>query len=173
MVKLNISLIAMVLLIGCTSKKEKDLMQVYTEKANYHKKLQKTEKIQLYNKNGVTQVMLTATYLFTQSFKKKDTRDEVFIVGLHLEDESYNTFNTAKYKLTLNGKTPKEVKLLGLNDERLKDISFVTEAGSYYLVTFPHEERKDFKLLFESKSYGKGELHFAKRAKYVVTKEAF
>ncbi len=172
MVKLSISLIAMVLLLGCTSKKEKDLMHVYSEKSNYHKHLQKTEKIQLY-KNGITQVMLTATYLFRQDFKKKDTRDEVFIVGLHLEDESYETFNTAKYNLTLNGKTPKEVKMLGLNDERLKDIPFVTESGSYYLVTFPHEESKDFMLLFESESYGKGELHFAKKAKYVLSKEAF
>ncbi|MCW8822242.1 MAG: hypothetical protein OQK45_08420 [Sulfurovum sp.] len=172
MVKLSISLITIVLLLGCTSKKEKDLMQVYNEKSNYHKQLQKTEKTQLY-KNGVTQVMLTATYLFTQNFKKKDARDEVFIVGLHLEDESYKTFNTAEYNLTLNGNMPKEVKILSLNDERLKDIPFVTESGNYYFITFPHVKSKDFMLLFESESYGKGELHFSKRAKYVLSKEAF
>lgn len=172
MVKLSILLIAIVLLIGCTSKKHEDLMKAYNEKINYHKQLQKTEKTQLYQDHE-TKVMLTATYLYTQNFEKNDTRDEVFIVGLHLNNESYKNLNSSEYKLTLNGQVPKEIEILHLNDERLKDLSFVTDWASYYLVTFPHESSKKITLVFESKLYGKGILNFAKVAKYVLNKEVF
>jgi hypothetical protein len=117
--------------------------------------------------------MLTATYLYTPNFDNNDTRDEVFIVGLSMEGKASGSLNSEGNTLTLNGKTAKEIKALSLNDERLKDVSFVTPWSSYYLVTFPHESNKKITLLFESKHYGKGELHFAKVAKYVLTKEAF
>jgi hypothetical protein len=172
MVRSSISLIAIALLLGCTSKQETDLMQGYSEKVNYHKQLQKTEKTQLYQDN-VTKAMLIATYLYTPNFENNDTRDEVFIVGLYLEDKASGKINGEGNTLTLNGKTAKEIKALRLDDERLKDLSFVTPWSSYYLVTFPHESNKKITLVFESKPYGKGELQFAKVAKYVLTKEAF
>lgn len=172
MVKFTITFIAIVLLLGCTSKQESDLMQAYDEKITYHKRLQKTEKIQLYDGN-VTKAMLTATYLYTQNFEKKDTRDEVFIVGIHLEDEELDGIEEGDYSLTLNGQKAKEAVMLDLNDERLKENSFVIEWGSYYLVTFPHVESKNFTLVFKSAAYGEGVLHFAKVAKYVLSKEVF
>lgn len=172
MVKFTITFIAIVLLLGCTSKQESDLMQAYDEKIAYHKRLQKTEKIQLYDGNA-TKAMLTATYLYTQNFEKKDTRDEVFIVGIHLEDEELDGIKEGDYSLTLNGQKAKEAVMLDLNDERLKENSFVIEWGSYYLVTFPHVESKNFTLVFKSAAYGEGMLHFAKVAKYVLSKEAF
>lgn len=172
MVKFTITFIAIVLLLGCTSKQESDLMQAYDEKITYHKRLQKTEKIQLYDGN-VTKAMLTATYLYTQNFEKKDTRDEVFIVGIHLEDQELGGIEEGDYSLTLNGQKAKEAVMLDLNDERLKENSFVIEWGSYYLVTFPHVESKNFTLVFKSAAYGEGVLHFAKVAKYVLSKEVF
>ncbi len=171
-VRSSISFIAIALLLGCTSKQETDLMQAYNEKANYHKQLQKTEKTQLYQDN-VTKAMLTATYLYMPNFENNDTRDEVFIVGLYLEDKASGKINGKGNSLTLNGKTPKEIKELSLDDERLKDLSFVTSWSRYYLVTFPHEANKKITLVFESNLYGKGELNFAKVAKYVLNKEAF
>lgn len=147
-------------------------MQAYGEKANYHKQLQKTEKTQFY-KDNVTKVMLTATYLYTQNFEKNDTRDEMFIVGFYSEDKISEKLDSKGNTLTLNGKSAKEIQLLSINDERLKDLSFVTPWNSYYLVIFPHEEDKNITLVFESELYGKGELHFAKVAKYVLNKEAF
>lgn len=172
MVKFTITFIAIVLLLGCTSKQESDLMQAYDEKIAYHKRLQKTEKLQLYDGNA-TKAMITATYLYTQNFEKKDTRDEVFIVGIHLEDEELDGIEEGDYSLTLNGQKAKEAVMLDLNDERLKENSFVIEWGSYYLVTFPHVESKNFTLVFKSAAYGEGMLHFAKVAKYVLSKEAF
>ena len=172
MVRSSLLFIAIVLLHGCTSKQETDLMKGYSEKMTYHKQLQKTEKTQLYE-NNVTKVMLTATYLYTPNFENNDTRDEVFIVGLTMEDQAPGALNSEENTLTLNGKTAKEIKTLSLEDERLNTLSFVTPWSSYYLVTFPHESNKKITLRFESKRYGKGELHFAKVAKYVLTKEAF
>lgn len=167
-----IAFIAIVLLLGCTSKQESDLIHAYDVKAAYHKQLQKTEKLQLYN-GGTTKAMIAATYLYTQNFKKKDTRDEVFIVGIHLEDEAAKGLVDIGESLTLNGIKAKKTVPLDLKDERLKEISFVTPWSSYYLVTFPHIESKSLTLVFKSKRYGEGMLHFAKVAKYVLVKEIF
>ena len=164
--------IAIALLFGCTSKKEQDLMQAYDKKIQYHKYLQKTEKTQLYEDN-VTKAMMTATYLYTPNYEKNDTRDEVFIVGIHLEEEASEYPASQEYNLTLNNKSVKEVKGLALDDERLKDVSFVSEWGSYYLVTFPHVSSKKLTLVLDSELYGMGVLHFAKVAKYVLTKKSF
>ncbi len=169
MLRFMIVLSGIVLLLGCTSKEEKALMESYKNKINYHKQLQKTEKIQLYE-NNVTKVMMTATYLYTQTLDKNDTRDEAFIVGIHLENEVSEALN---YSLLLNGTEAKEVQELSTDDTRLKELSFISEWGEYYLVTFPHVKSKKITLVFESDRYGKGELHFAKVAKYILNKQAF
>ncbi len=168
---------AIVLFAGCSSKEQDLLMQAYDKEKNYHMKLQKTEKTQLYE-GQVTKAMLTATYLFEQSADKNDTRDEVFIVGIYAEeneDDSFdeNSFEEDEYTLVLNGKPPKSVKKLKVSDPLLKNISFVSEWSQFYLVTFPHTSSKSFKLIFESYFYGKGELNFSKVAKFVLTKKTF
>jgi len=85
--KSGLVVIGAVFLIGCTTKKEDALMQSYQQKVDYHKQLQKTEKIQLFE-NNATKAVLTATYLYAPNFEKYDRRDEQFIVGVHLEDET-------------------------------------------------------------------------------------
>ena len=92
MFRLAMAFTGIVLLLGCTSKEETALMESYTKKINYHKQLQKTEKTQLYE-NNVTKVMMTATYLYTPTEDKNDTRDEAFIVGVHLENEALEEFS--------------------------------------------------------------------------------
>jgi len=238
--KLGILLIAIGFFVGCTTSKEDALIQSYQEKVNYHKQLQKTEKIQLFE-NNVTKAVLTATYLYTPNFEKFDQRDEQFIVGVHLEDEtvidmqniieifairdiddikkmrdkqkeeskvvpnslyddmmslvdnsnSNDTLKTTnnkqknkttnkknknkvkKYGLILQGKNAIQIKALSKNDKRLKDIAYVTDWGSYYLVTFEHTNSKRFSLVFNSEQYGKGKFSFAKVAKYIYTKKGF
>ncbi|RLA69948.1 MAG: hypothetical protein DRG09_04530 [Epsilonproteobacteria bacterium] len=169
MFKLTVAVTGIVLLLGCTSKEERSLMDSYTKNINYHKQLQKTEKTQLYE-NNVTKVMMTATYLYTPTEDKNDTRDETFIVGIHLENEASEELN---YGLLLNGTKAKEVEELSTDDARLKELSFISEWGEYYLVTFPHVKSKKVTLVFESDRYGKGKLYFAKVAKYILTKQAF
>jgi hypothetical protein len=162
------------LFAGCSSKEEKALLQVYNKEKVYHKKLLQTEKIQLYDSNE-TKVLLTATYIFEQSDVKKedDRRDEVFIVGFYIEDETVRDLLAEDFNLTLNGTLPKSVKVLKRSDKRLKKIPLVTEWGDYFEVVFPHTQSTKFDLVFSSEMYGKKKLHFAKKAKYVFTKEAF
>jgi hypothetical protein len=162
------------LFAGCSSKEEKALLQVYNKEKVYHKKLLQTEKIQLYDSNE-TKVLLTATYIFEQSDVKKedDRRDEVFIVGFYMEDETVRDLLAEDFNLTLNGTLPKSVKVLKRSDKCLKEIPFVTEWGDYFEVVFPHIKSTKFDLVFSSEMYGKKKLHFAKKAKYVFTKEAF
>ena len=177
MIKMMLLLLTFALFTGCSSKEQESLMQSYNKDKNYHMKLQKTEKTQLYDAQ-LTKAMLTATYLFEQSADTNDTRDEVFIVGIYAEENendsfNVNSFDEDEYTLVLNGKSPKNVKQLNASDPMLKDISFVSDWSQFYLVTFPHTSSKSFKLVFESYFYGKGELHFAKVAKFVLTKQAF
>ncbi|MEA2047303.1 MAG: hypothetical protein U9O64_02530 [Campylobacterota bacterium] len=169
MLRCMIVLTGIAVLLGCTSKEEIELMKAYKEKIKYHKALQKTEKIQLYE-NNMTKVMVTATYLYHLVPDKNDTRDESFVVGIHLEDD---VSDDSGYKLLLNGKEAKEIEALKRDDVRLKELSFISKWGEYYLFTFPHIGTKKIRLLFESERYGKAELHFAKVAKYSLTKEAF
>lgn len=166
-----LTITAVALLIGCSSKDEKQFTQVYEKNKAYHTELQKTEKAQLYD-GEVTKALLTATYLYTQTEDLNDTRDEKFIVGLYIEDEE-GSFESGDYNLTLSGKEPKNVERLSMDDSRLKDISFKSDWSEFFLFTFPHISSKKMTLLFQSDLYGKGELHFSKVAKYVFTKQAF
>ena len=67
----------------------------------------------------------------------------------------------------------KDIQELSKNDERLKDIAYVTDWGSYYLVTFEHTKSKRFSLVFKSEKYGNGTFSFAKVAKYIYTNICF
>ena len=88
-------------------------------------------------------------------------------------------FDLEEHKIPISQSiiTDKSIKTiieeLNKNDERLKDIAYVTDWGSYYLVTFEHTQSKRFSLVFESEKYGKGTFSFAKVAKYIYTKKGF
>lgn len=167
-----LTLSMMVFLAGCTSKEEKTLMKAYETKKSYHQQLQKTEKIQLYEGEN-TKALLTATYLNAHNIDKESKPDEVFVVGIYIEEREEESFDPEGYSLTLNGTAPKSVERLAADDPLLKHISFVSEWNSFYRITFPHTASKSFTLIFKSDNYGKGDLHFAKVAKYVLTKEIF
>ena len=186
---------AVVLLGGCTSPERVKLLQTYEKEKTYHKRLIKTEKVQLYEGN-LTKVTLTATYLnrntrakegekdsfinymnpfeiFEDREKRTPKEDERFIVGIYVDDEGMENEPLYDFKLTLNNTEPKSVQPLSHNDPRLKEISFVAEWSQFFLVTFPHINSDRLTMKFVSDQYGKGFLHFAKKAKYVYTRKAF
>jgi len=180
MLRLFLGLIVIALFVGCSSKKEQALLNSYKENIKYHKYLQQTEKAELSDANSSVAI-LTATYMYTPNFDKKDRRKEVFIVGVQFEEPEISTLifdkksisdDVNEYTLTLNGKKATKVVRLNKNDKRLKGISFITDWGKYYEVTFPHTGKR-FSLVFENKMYGKGRLNFAKVAKFVYTKKGF
>ena len=160
-----------VLMVACSSKEEQDFLKIYEKNLSYHNQLLKTEKVKLSDGN-YSKALLTATYLYTKSEESNDTRDEKFVVGLYLDDEE-GSFESGDYNLTLNGKGPKSFKTLRAGDPLLKTISFDSEWTTFYLFTFPHSAAKKFRLVFAHETYGKGELHFAKAAKYTFTKTPF
>jgi len=160
------------LFAGCSSKEEQALMAKCRQNRVYYKKLFQTEKIQLC-RGGETKLLLTATYRYRRmdlSFEE-DQREEVFIVGIYREDDTGTESASEDFTLTLNGREPIRIKRLDSTDKRLKDMPFVTEWGSYFEVNFPHSAEKKFDLVFKSTLYGEGKLHFAKKAKYLFSKE--
>jgi hypothetical protein len=159
------------LLAGCTTKEQSKLLEHYEAKKNYHKQLLKTEKVQLYDGN-LTKVMLTATYLNAQTPSNENNESERFIVGLYVDDDLQEQ-EAFDFNLTLNGHAPTSIVPLKKRDPRLEEISFVADWSQFFLITFPHTDATRFDLLFESEQYGKGVLHFAKKAKYTFTKKAF
>ena len=201
--------LALVLLVGCSSKGQEEFLRKYEKRKNHYSHLQKTEKVQLYKEDrnctkeinctkdekdiGTTKVLLTATYLYTPTLNTDDKRDEVFVVGMYAEDSEIQQFNKEGFSLTLEGKKEKKNKrnkrkkkekkskfmkpisitLLNKNSPYLKNISFVTDWNKFYLVHFPHSNKKQFKLKFKSAKYGEGTLRFAKAAKYTFSKKAF
>jgi hypothetical protein len=186
---------AIALLGGCVSKEEQRLINTFEKQKNYHKRLIKTEKIQLYEDN-FTKVILTATYLnrnsrakegeedsflnyinpfeiFEDRAKRIPQTDEKFIVGIYIDDELEENNDLYDFNLTLNGKEPKMIRPLDKNDPRLKDISFVSDWSQFFYVVFPYVKTERFNLVFHSEKYGKGILNFAKKAKFIYTKKAF
>ena len=160
------------LLAGCSTKEYAKLEQSYEKEKVYHAKLIKTEKAQMYE-NGLTKVLLTATYLNEQNASKNAAQeDERFIVGLYV-DESVDNAQLNDFNLTLDNTPPKEIVPLKENDQRLKLLSFKAPWNRFFLVTFPYTPKKRFKLIFESDVYGRKELDFAKKAKYTFTHTAF
>lgn len=167
MLKSVMGILVCVLLQGCTSKDENNLLAIYNQDKHYNKQLQKTENMQL-KSDGITMAMLTATYLYDPEDK---TADEHFIVGMYAEESETQDFTKEGYSLHLddsagNMKKPKVIKPLANDSAYLKNISFVTSWNRFYLVSFGHTDKKSFNLVFKSSHYGSGTLHFAKVAKY-------
>ena len=158
---------AIALLVGCSSKKEEQLLKQYNKNAYYHAALQKTEKLQLY-KNNITKAVLTATYMQKKHYNKYDRSSEKFIIGLDVENEIDIKLDSSDYLLLLNGHKAIKLQKLDNYDSRLNGLSFVSSWGSYYLVVFPHVKGKKMRLHFQSKQYGKGTLIFAKVSKYLL-----
>lgn len=196
-IKLLTLAITIILFLGCSSKKEQDLLNSYKNKVEYHKNLQQTESAEL--KIGEDRgAMITATYMFKPCLDKNDTRNEVFIVAIEFEDE-YSRMNFQKksvsassvslvdtnnteqnttkifeeYILTLQGKKALKVERINFKDKRLKNLSFITEWGHYYQVTYKNTKSKRFTLKFANHKYGNTYLKFSKVAKFVYSKKGF
>ena len=179
--RLFLGFIIVALFVGCSSKEEQALLKSYAENMSYHKRLQQTEKVELTDSNASVVAIVTATYMYTPNFDKNDTRNERFIVGVNFEEPDFNsikftntdTTDSSVYSLSMQGKDALKVKKLSLNDKKLEGISFVTQWGDYYEVTYPHINNKRLFLELKNSSYGNARLNFAKVAKFVYTKKGF
>ncbi|MCB4753885.1 MAG: hypothetical protein LGB01_06700 [Sulfurovum sp.] len=157
--------------LGCSSKGQSELFATYQKKKTYHKYLLKTEKIQLHDEN-LTRASLIATYLYDSKNMQHNQEDECFIVGLYIDDDSSKR-GIHHFNFTLNGVRPKKIKPIDSSDSRLKELSFVSNWRSYFIVTFPHDMKQRLKLVFKSNLYGEGALYFTKKFKYTFTQKVF
>ena len=128
MYKLFIMITTLVFFVACSSKEQKALMETYDKEKNYHMQLQKTEKTQLYD-GQVTKAMLTVTYLFEQSVDKNDTRDEVFIVGIYIEEDEYDTFDEVSFEEDDYTLVLKDTRTKKSKTKKDKDIKGKTKKG--------------------------------------------
>jgi len=178
--------LAMIVLIisGCSSTKEQNLLKSYSKNIEYHKNLQQTQSATL--RLGEESVAsITATYMFRPTAEKNDTREEEFIVSVNFEDKNASmNFNqnamfpskdtgVESYTLTINTLKAIKVEALCYKDKRLKNHSFITPWSQYYKVTFPHIPSKMFNIKFANQKYGSIFLNFSKIAKFVYTKKGF
>ncbi len=172
-------------------------MQSFENYKRHHGSLLDTEKAQLYNEDNTTKLFITATYLdrhriaekqktrkatdpitrlfsiFKPEFPQDKKENERFIVGIQLDTEMYDDFDSGSVTLTLNGKKALKIVPLSSDDARLKHIAFVSDWGNYFMVIFPPIKSEKLTLKFESDLYGTATLRFAKRARYVYTGKAF
>jgi hypothetical protein len=188
---------AVLVLFGCASVEEKELMRHYQKEKRYHKALLKTEAVTFKNQDGTAALSVTATYLekpsdtskgslspeeenaiasFFGLFKPKDVQKEKkiperFIIGLHSEEYDTDGLVSGEVAFELNGKKPLRITPISPHDKRLKTLSFITDWGTYYLVVFPHaSERMHLDVTFNGETK---KMYFTKRAKFVYTKRAF
>ena len=179
--KLVLGLGVVALIVGCSSKEEQNLMKNFRANMSYHKQLQQTEKAELRDVNGSIIALLTATYLYTPTASKNDTRDEKLIIGVEFEEPDTDSIwfkkiednSTHLYSLRLEGKDALHAKKLSPSSKKLKDIPFVTQWGKYFEVTYPHTNKKRLSLEFKNKEEKSVQLHFSKVARFVYSKKAF
>lgn len=115
MIKLGLVFISIILLMGCTSKDNQAFMAKYEKKQNYYKFLQKTEKVQFIEGN-VTQLLVTATYMNTPTIEIDDKAEEIFLIGLHTENNNIAFLESDR--LTIELKDVKNKKELRAEKEK-------------------------------------------------------
>ena len=152
-------------LIGCSSKVEKDFMKEWNSNLASYQNLQKTQKLQFYEEN-LTKMMMSVTYL--ESINEEKNNNEKFIINILTEEETPFDGLNLKYYFSLNGKKAIRSKKIDKEEIILKNISFLTPWGSYYLIEFQGTTSKKLLLSFNAKRYGKGTMYFAKVAKYIL-----
>ena len=180
MVKKILLLISLILVSGCSVKKDKcglredsNFAQLFTKDEIYDKSLTNTHKAQLMA-SFETKALLTATYLnpvFAQRnckkrFKNQMKDGEYFFVGIFITNtDKESKFNEKGYRLTLNGKLPTDIKLLEKDDPLRYEMPMMNNWSTYYKVKFPAMKIKELTLIFENGRFGKDILKYSKEEK--------
>ncbi len=153
-------ILLILLLSGCSFKKEKVLLEEFAKEKAYHQRLIKTEKIQFYDHN-TTALLLTATYL------GETAGGEAFAMGIYGEGDDVPELGKDGLWVRLNGKNPLRIEALSGDD--LHNLPFAVKWMRYYRLTFPHSESKKLKMEIGLLHLGKkGSIIFGKMPKYML-----
>jgi hypothetical protein len=180
MVKKTLLFISLILLLGCSVKKDKcglredsNFAQLFTKDEIYDKSLTNTHKAQLMA-SFETKALLTATYLnpvfaerhCKKRFKNKMRDGEYFFIGIFITNtDKESKFNEKGYRLTLNGELPIDIKLLEKDDPLRYEMPMMNNWSTYYKVKFPAMKTKELTLIFENDRFGKDILKYSKEEK--------
>jgi hypothetical protein len=145
---------------GCSQKKS-----FFSEDALEQSSVINTQKGQLYNSLEI-KASIVSTYLNASNPLYKDSKNEMFLVSIFIDDDSsdakkFGIYNR-DYLLTLNGAKAISIKKLDFEDDLIKIAPIRNRWSTYYLVEF--EAVNDEKLLmsFKNDAYGEVVLEYLK-----------
>lgn len=156
MKKILAGLIAVLLLVGCSSKD----LKVFAEDKPYVEAMRYTKKgdilLSLEDK-----AMIIATYL--NPLQNRSDKEYFFVrvyIDNDYEDEKKAGLFNPHYSLKLNGKKPLKIVKLSFDSEFAKTMPFVEPWYHLYIVTFPKIKDKHLKLTFQNDAAGQVSLAF-------------
>ncbi len=124
-----------------------------------------TKKAQLYNSAEI-KASIIVTYLNPINEEYKDSKDDMFLVSMFIDNDSTNEhfhgLYNKDYSLTVNGEKPVSIKKLDFEDDLIKTIPVRNFWSTYYLVGFKKSDDKKIKMIFKNDAYGTEVLEFSK-----------
>ena len=159
MKKINILLLSILLLSGCSKTPKKD---TFNNNIHYEHSIANTQKLTL-SKDKRTKAQVILTYLNMlepDSYKNEDA----FIVSFYTSDDNNELKNNTQYSISHHTKaTANTFKKLSSNDPLMKYIPSYNAWSNYYLLTFPSvNTQTTITLTFASKDDGKAHAVFKK-----------
>lgn len=150
----------LILNTGCTQKSS-----FFSEDLEELSAVMHTKKGELYSSLEI-KATIVATYLNASSPEYKNSKDEMFLVSIFIDDDSsdpknHGIYNKA-YTLTLNGIEAKSIKKLAFEDDLIKVAPIRNRWSTYYLVGFESKESDELKLTFKNDAYGAEVLGYSK-----------
>lgn len=145
---------------GCSQKST-----LFNEDAQELSAVINTQKGQLYSSLEI-KATIVATYLNGSHPEYKDSKDEMFLVSIFIDDDSsdpknHGIYNKA-YALTLNGAKTQSIKKLEFEDDLIKVAPIRNRWSAYYLVGFETQSDEKLTLTFKNDAYGAAVLEYLK-----------
>ncbi len=160
MFRLLSTILFIFLLFGCSKAPTIDMID--RQKAN-ELSIVNTVKAEL--KNEHSRVIILATYLSPIKVKSIDSEKENFIVSIYVDKKATTTTvgNNPFYNIYLDENVePLDITPITFKNRLLKLIPIKNRWSSYYLITFPKQDKRSLKLTFENEKLQKATLTFSK-----------
>ena len=124
-----------------------------------------TKKGELYNSLEI-KASIVSTYLNPTQAQFKDSKEEVFLISIFIDNDSSNPkfhgIYNPDYTLTLNGKKSKSIKKLEFEDDLIKMAPIRNRWSVYYLVSFDKTDDEKLVMNFKNDAYGEVVLEYSK-----------
>ncbi len=160
--KISILIIISLLIFstGCSQKNT-----LFSEDAQELSAVMNTQKGQLYSSLEI-KATIVATYLNASNPEYKNSKDEMFLISIFIDDDSsdpenHGIYNKA-YTLTLNNLKAKSITKLKFEDDLIKIAPIRNRWSTYYLVGFESKSEDKLKLVFKNDAYGAEVLEYPK-----------